>query len=260
LSLEASLRRALERDELVLHYQPRVEIASGRIVGVEALVRWEHPELGRISPVEFIPLAEETGLIVPIGEWILERACAQNRLWQQAGLAPIRMAVNLSSVQFRQRGLYETVTRILGATKLDPRWLELELTESLLIRDSESAIDIVKRFKSLGVHLSIDDFGTGYSSLSYLKRLPIDALKIDQSFVREMTSSQSDAALVTAIILMGQSLRLRVVAEGVETKSQLGLLRVLCCDEIQGYLVSRPVGADDMTKLLRGPLPAAFAA
>jgi len=260
LSLEVSLRGALERDELLLHYQPRVEVKTGKIVGVEALVRWQHPELGRIPPFEFIPLAEETGLIVPIGEWIMHAACAQNKRWQDAGISPIRMSVNLSAVQFRQRDLYESVTRILGATRLDPQWLEFELTESILMRDAESAVKLLERFKSLGVHLSIDDFGTGYSSLSYLKRFPIDALKIDQSFVREMTSSSDDAALVTAIILMGRSLRLRVVAEGVETRSQLGLLRILQCDEIQGYLVSRPVAADELTKLLTGAIPAAFAA
>jgi diguanylate cyclase (GGDEF)-like protein len=260
LSLEVSLRRAVERNELVLHYQPRVEVKTGRIVGVEALVRWNHPELGRISPLEFIPLAEETGLIVPIGEWILRAACEQNKRWQNAGIAPVRMAVNLSAVQFRQRDLYESVTRTLAATGLDPRWLEFELTESLLMRDAESGVKLLERFKSLGMQLSIDDFGTGYSSLSYLKRFPIDALKVDQSFVREMTSSSDDAALVTAIILMGRSLRLRVVAEGVETRSQLGLLRILQCDEIQGYLVSRPVEADDMATLLTGAVPAAFAA
>ena len=210
--------------------------------------------------MDFIPLAEETGLIVPIGEWILREACAQNKRWQAAGLAPIRMAVNLSSVQFRQRDLYESVTRILGSTGLDPRWLEFELTESLLMKDAEAAVTLLERFKALGLHLSIDDFGTGYSSLSYLKRFPIDALKVDQSFVREMTTSADDAALVTAIILMGRSLKLRVVAEGVETRSQLGLLKILQCDEIQGYLVSRPVPAEELATLLAGAIPAAFAA
>lgn len=260
LALEMSLRRAVERNELVLHYQPRVDVKTGRIVGVEALVRWNHPELGRVSPMQFIPLAEETGLIVPIGEWILATACEQNKRWQAAGLAPVRMAVNLSSVQFRQRDLYETVTSILRTTGLDPQWLELELTESLLMRDAESAITSLRRFKDLGLHLSIDDFGTGYSSLSYLKRFPIDALKIDQSFIREMTTSADDSALVTAIILMGRSLKLRVVAEGVETRSQLAFLRILQCDEIQGYLISRPVPADEMAGILSSPVSASFAA
>ncbi|HTF88959.1 MAG TPA: GGDEF domain-containing response regulator [Planctomycetota bacterium] len=259
-SLEASLRRALERNELLLHYQPRVEIKTGKIVGVEALVRWDHPELGRVPPLNFISLAEETGLIVPIGEWILHAACEQNKRWQMQGIPPVRMAVNISPVQFRQRDLYESVMRILRATELDPHWLEFELTEGLLMQDAESAVSLLQRFKALGLHLSIDDFGTGYSSLSYLKRFPIDALKIDQSFVREMATSTDDAALVTAIILMGRSLKLRVVAEGVETRSQLGLLRILQCDEIQGYLISRPVAADEMAALLTGAIPAAFAA
>ncbi|MEO6711653.1 MAG: GGDEF domain-containing response regulator [Planctomycetota bacterium] len=259
-SLEASLRRALERNELILHYQPRVEIKTGKIVGVEALVRWEHPELGRVSPLNFISLAEETGLIVPIGEWILHTACEQNKRWQSQGIPPVRMAVNLSPVQFRHHDLYPSVMHILRATELDPHWLEFELTEGLLMQDAESAVSLLQRFKSLGLHLSIDDFGTGYSSLSYLKRFPIDALKIDQSFVREMATSTDDAALVSAIILMGRSLKLRVVAEGVETRSQLGLLRILQCDEIQGYLISRPVAADGMAALLTGAIPSAFAA
>ncbi len=260
LALELGLRRALERNELELDYQPRVDIKSGQIVGVEALVRWNHPELGRVSPLDFIPLTEETGLIIPIGEWILATACEQNRRWQVAGIPPIRMAVNLSSVQFRQRDLYDSVVAILDSTGLDPRWLEFEITESLLMRDAESAVALLQRFKDLGLHLSIDDFGTGYSSLSYLKRFPIDAIKIDQSFVREMTTRSDDAALVTAIILMSRSMKLRVVAEGVETRSQLALLRILQCDEIQGYLISRPVSAVAMAALLRGSVPAAFAA
>jgi diguanylate cyclase (GGDEF)-like protein len=260
MALEVGLRHALERDELVLHYQPRVDIKSGRIVGAEALVRWKHPELGNISPLQFIPLAEETGLIVPIGEWILRRACEQNKRWQEAGMEPIRVSVNLSSVQFRQPGLYECVTRVLAETGLDGRWLEFEITESLLMKDLDATIAQLERFHALGVHLSIDDFGTGYSSLSYLKRLPIDSIKIDQSFVRELTTSSEDSALVTAIILMCRSLKLSVVAEGVETRSQLALLRILQCDEIQGYLVSRPVPAPEFAELLQGSVPRAFAA
>ncbi len=260
LALEISLRQAIERNELVLHYQPRVDIKSGRIVGCEALVRWEHPTLGRISPLQFIPLAEETGLIVPMGEWILAAACEQNKRWQRAGLAPIRMSVNLSPAQFCQHDLHESVLAVLKSTGLAPQWLEFEITESLLMRDAEAAVQLLRRFKQMGLQLSIDDFGTGYSSLSYLKRFPVDAIKIDQSFVREMTTSTDDSALVTAIILMSRSLKLKVVAEGVETRSQLALLRILRCDEIQGYLVSRPVPADEMAGLLVAAIPAAFAA
>jgi EAL domain-containing protein (putative c-di-GMP-specific phosphodiesterase class I) len=223
-------------------------------------VRREHPERGRISPADFIPLAEDTGLIVPRGAWSLSTACEQNQRWRALGFKPIRMAVTLSSVQFRQPKLYESLTAVLAASRLDPRWLELELTESLLMHDAEAAIRLLERLKQLGVHLSIDDFGTGYSSLSYLKRFPIDALKIDQSFIREMTTSSADSALVTAIILMGRSMKLRVVAEGVETKSQLSFLRILQCDEIQGYLFSRPVPAGEIEQMLSGRVPAAFAA
>jgi diguanylate cyclase (GGDEF)-like protein len=259
-ALEASLRQAVERDQLVLHYQPRVEIQSGRVVGVEALLRWNHPELGQVSPLQFIPLAEETGLIVPIGQWVLKTACEQNRRWQDEGLPPIRMAVNLSCVQFRQRGLFESVEQALAAAHLEPEWLELEITESSLMQDADSAIALLHRLKERGIHLSIDDFGTGYSSLSYLKRFPIDALKIDQSFVRDLTTNPDDSAIATAIILLGRSLKLRVVAEGVESRSQLALLRVLRCDEIQGYLVSRPVPAAELAPLLSGPVPALSAA
>jgi diguanylate cyclase (GGDEF)-like protein len=256
LTLETGLRRALERDELIVHYQPRVDIASGRPVGFEALVRWRHPELGLVSPAQFIPLAEETGLIVPIGEWILEHACAQARRWQEAGLPFVRMAVNLSSVQFRQPDLFETVQAALERSRLEPRWLELELTESLLMQNPENAVLTLQRLAARGIHLSIDDFGTGYSSLSYLKRFPIHSLKIDQTFIRELTTNPDDAAIATSIILMGKSLKLRVVAEGVETRSQLSFLRVMQCHEAQGYLFSPPVSAQEAEAFLRkgGPL------
>ncbi len=254
LTLETSLRRALERNEFVVYYQPRVEIRTQRILGFEALIRWKHPDLGFVSPAQFIPLAEETGLIVPIGEWVLREACRQNRAWQDAGLTPVRMAVNLSSVQFNQPGLQETVRTALEDSKLAADWLELELTESTVMNDAGSAVATLARLKSSGVHLSIDDFGTGYSSLAYLKRFPIDALKIDQSFIREVTSNPDDAAIVTSIILMARSLKLGVVAEGVETQSQLSFLRVLQCDEAQGYLFSPPVPAALAGQLLAGGL------
>jgi diguanylate cyclase (GGDEF)-like protein len=250
LTLESNLRRALERNELTLYYQPRVNIRTNRIVGVEALVRWKHPELGFISPAQFIPLAEDTGLIVPIGEWVLREACRQNREWQDRGLAPIRMAVNLSSVQFRQSTLDEVVRTALVDTGLEAQWLELELTESTLMRDSATAVETLERLKGAGIHLSIDDFGTGYSSLAYLKRFPIDALKIDRSFIRDATSNPDDAAIVTAIILMARSLKLNVVAEGVETQSQLEFLRVMQCGEVQGYLFSPPVPPADAARLI----------
>lgn len=250
LTLESSLRRALERDELLVYYQPKIEIASNRIVGMEALVRWRHPELGLVSPAQFIPVAEETGLIIPIGEFVLRTACEQNKRWQEMGLDPIRMAVNLSSIQFRRPDLFDTVVGVLQDTRLDADWLELEITESILLKNVEATISTLHQLKRAGIHLSIDDFGTGYSSLSYLKRFPVDALKIDQSFIREVTANADDASITTSIILMGHSLKLKVIAEGVETKSQLSFLRVLECDEVQGYFFSAPVPADDATKLL----------
>lgn len=260
LALEASLRHALERNELLLQYQPQVDLRNQRIVGVEALVRWRHPELGMISPVQFVPLAEETGLIVPIGQWVLREACRQNKAWQDAGLPPVRMAVNLSAVQFTQPRLLEDVRSALGETGLEPRWFELELTESVLMQDARRASGILERLAQAGVHLAIDDFGTGYSSLAYLKRFPIDALKIDRSFIMNSTMDRDDAAIVTSIVLLGHSLKLRVVAEGVEQASQLAFLRALLCDEAQGYLFSRPVGAQECAALLAKGLSNAAAA
>jgi diguanylate cyclase (GGDEF)-like protein len=250
LTLETSLRRALERNELQVYYQPRVEVRTERIVGFEALLRWKHPELGFISPGQFIPLAEESGLIVPIGDWVLREAARQNKEWQDSGLAPVRMAVNLSSVQFSHSTLLVTIKEALESSGLDAQWLELELTESTVMRDPGSVVETLARIKGAGIHLSIDDFGTGYSSLAYLKRFPIDALKIDQSFIRESTSNPDDAAIVTSILLMARSLKLGVVAEGVETESQLSFLRVMQCDEVQGYLFSPPVPADKARLLL----------
>lgn len=254
LTLEASLRRAIDNNELRVYYQPKVDLASNRIIGMEALVRWMHPELGMVSPAQFIPIAEETGLIIPIGEFVLRTACEQNKAWQEMGLDPIRMAVNLSSVQFRRPDLFDNVIDVLEGAKLDPEWLELEITESILLRNVEATISTLQRLKRAGIHLSIDDFGTGYSSLSYLKRFPVDTLKIDQSFIREVTSNADDASITTSIILMGHSLKLKVIAEGVETKSQLAFLRVLECDEVQGYFFSPPVPGPDATKLIEDSL------
>ncbi len=256
LTLETGLRRALEREELVVHYQPRVEIATGKLVGLEALVRWRHPDQGLVAPGQFIALAEETGLIVPIGNWVLKQACTQTRAWQEAGLNPLRVSVNISSVQFRQPDLFEVVARTLSETGLEPRFLELELTESLLMQNPEDVVVLLERLSAHGVYLSIDDFGTGYSSLSYLRRFPIDALKIDRAFIRELTTNPDDAAIATSIILMGKALRLNVVAEGVETRSQLSFLRVMKCQEAQGYLFSPPLPAADVERLMRqdGPL------
>lgn len=253
LTLESALRRALEREEFLLYYQPQVDLASGRIIGLEALLRWQRPEHGLVAPGEFIPLLEETGLIVPVGEWVLHAACRQGRMWQQADLPPIRIAVNLSALQFRQPDLVGMVARILAETGLDPssHELELELTESLLMKNVEKTAATLHRLHEMGVKLSIDDFGTGYSSLSYLKRFPLNSLKIDQSFVRDLSSNPDDAAIVSAIISLGHGLKLNVIAEGVETAEQLAYLREMKCDEMQGFLFSRPIPASEITLLLQ---------
>jgi EAL domain-containing protein (putative c-di-GMP-specific phosphodiesterase class I) len=250
LALETSLRHSIESQEFVVHYQPRVAIDSLQITGVEALVRWRHPQLGLLPPAEFIPLAEDTGLITPIGESVLRTACRQGRSWQNEGFSPLRMAVNISVRQFQQQDIAQMVVRILEQTGMAPDHLELELTESSIMKDTDFAIKVLRRLKAMGVKISIDDFGTGFSSLSYLKRLPIDCLKIDQSFVRDATTAPDDAALVMAIITLAHNLRLTVVAEGVETEEQLGLLRLLRCDEIQGYLFSKPLPAEALKELL----------
>ena len=252
LSLENGLRCALQRDEFRLCYQPRVNIQTGRIVGFEALLRWLHPELGLILPGQFIPLAEETGLIVPIGVWVLRTACRQNREWQELGLPPVTMAVNLSALQFRQHGIKETVLEALTDSKLGGIHLELELTESVVMENPAVAAEILRQLKKIGVKLSVDDFGTGYSSLAYLKSFPIDTLKIDQSFVRDLVVDADDAAIVSAIISMAHDLGLEVIAEGVETLQQLHFLRARQCDEAQGYLFQRPVDSETALQLLRG--------
>ncbi|MBP6654038.1 MAG: EAL domain-containing protein, partial [Propionivibrio sp.] len=251
LSLETNLRRALENKEFVLHYQPQMDLGDGRIIGVEALIRWNSPENGLISPARFIPVAEDSGLIVPIGAWVLNEACRQARAWQDAGLPPIVVAVNLSAVQFKRPELVNTVINALVLSDLDSQWLELELTESILIQDAEATLDTVRRLKSLGIKLSMDDFGTGYSSLTYLKRFAVDKLKIDQSFVRDLVSDPDDAAIVRAIIQMAHSLKLKTIAEGVETEELANLLRIFHCDEIQGYWLARPMPAEQMEVFLR---------
>ncbi len=250
LALENSLRRALERGELTLHYQPQLDLSTGRIVGAEALARWQHPEWGMVPPATFIPLAEETGLIIPITEWVLRTACLQNKAWQMAGLPPIRISVNLSGRSFKQRDLASMVDRVFSETGLLPHHLDLELTESSLMEDVEATTVTLNRLNGMGIQLSIDDFGTGYSSLSYLKRFPLSTLKIDRSFVRDLANDQDDAAIVKAIIALAHSLCLRVVAEGVETEEQLAFLQAENCDEIQGYYLSRPLPADAFAQFL----------
>ena len=253
LTLEESLHNALMNKEFRVHYQPRVDAQSKAILGVEALVRWVHPQLGMVSPAQFIPLAEETGLIVPIGDWVLREACKQNQAWREAGYKPIRVSVNLSPVQFRDACLTDVVDSALAESGLATDGLELEVTESMLMNDPDATIEMLKQLKSRGLKISIDDFGTGYSSLSYLKQFPIDSLKVDRSFIRDVTTNTDDAAITTAIILMGHSLKLNVVAEGVETESQLAFLQVLQCNEIQGYLFSPPVPADRLVAMLERP-------
>lgn len=250
-SIEAGLRRALERQEFVLAYQPKVNLRSGMMVGVEALIRWQHPELGLLLPAQFVPVAEDCGLILPIGRWVLREACAQARAWIEAGLPPITVAVNTSAIEFRATDFLESIRATLKETGLDPRYLELELTESILMRDPESAGTVLRVLADSGIKLAVDDFGTGYSSLSYLRQFPIDTLKIDQSFVNQMTSNLDDATIVSAVISMGKSLKRRVIAEGVETADQRAFLMAHHCDEGQGYYFSRPVVADTLATLLR---------
>ncbi len=252
LSMRNGLRFAAERGELVLHYQPQVDLESGKIVGAEALIRWNHPQLGMVMPARFIPVAEESGLIVPIGEWVLREACRQAAAWRKAGRTGMVVAVNMSAVQFTRGGLDRTVIGALEESGIDPSMLELELTESILIRDTEATLATVKRLKSLGVRLSIDDFGTGYSSLSYLKRFAVDKLKIDQSFIRELAVDPEDAAIVRSIIQMARSLGLRPIAEGVEHESLLHYLRVCQCDEAKGYHFGHPMPAEDFADYLLG--------
>ncbi len=251
LAIETQLRHALERNEFSLHYQAKVQLDTDSITGVEALLRWNNPELGAVSPVQFIPVAEETGLIVPIGRWVLRTACMQNAQWGREGLPPVQVCVNLSLRQLEHTGLIEDIQAVLAESGLPPHLLELELTESMIMHNTERAVRILMDIKALGVRLAIDDFGTGYSSLAQLKRFPIDTLKVDRSFIREVTRDAGDRAITEAIIAMGKTLSLTIVAEGVETPEQKAFLRERACDEMQGYYFSTPVRPDEFAALLR---------
>jgi EAL domain-containing protein (putative c-di-GMP-specific phosphodiesterase class I) len=247
--MEGHLRRALERNQFVLFYQPRVDLDNGAIVAAEALLRWRIPNRGTIPPQRFIALAEETGLIVPIGKWVLQTACAQNKAWQDEGWPPIVVSVNVSARQFRQENIVQTVAEVLKETGLEPRYLELELTESMVMHDAPQLVAMLDELTNLGVQISVDDFGTGYSSLSYLKRFPVDRLKIDRSFVEHIASDADDATLVRTIIALGHNLGMKVVAEGVESDEQLRFLRSNLCDEAQGFLMGRPVSSRHLRRI-----------
>lgn len=253
LVMEEWLNKALEQEEFVLYYQPQVDIFTTRMNGMEALIRWNHPRLGFISPGEFIPLAEETGLIIPIGQWVLRTACKQNKAWQLAGFPPLKMAVNISPIQFHQHDFVQVVLDALQESGLEPRYLELEITEGIAMYHVDQVIQKLQTLRELGVHISMDDFGTGYSSLNYLKKFPIDKLKIAQQFVRDITVDPDDAAIVQAIMAMALSLKLNVIAEGVETEEQLSFLLDIKCREIQGYIYSKPVPANEFTDLMLRP-------
>jgi len=251
LALETSLRKALDREEFRAFYQPQIDIASGKITGMEALIRWKHPEIGLVPPNDFIPLAEETGLIVSIGEWVLSAACIHNKALQDMGLPPKRVAVNISSFQFRRESLVNTVKKALKISGLDPCYLELELTESAIMKNMEESSGILHELKSMGLRVAIDDFGTGYSSLAYLKRFPLDILKIDRSFIMNIPEDQDNAAIATAIIAMAHSLNLEVIAEGVESREQYAFLRELGCDGVQGFLFSPALPKGEISEFLK---------
>jgi diguanylate cyclase (GGDEF)-like protein/PAS domain S-box-containing protein len=249
-SIEEDLRRALKRQEFTLHYQPKINVATAAITGVEALIRWTHPTRGSVPPVQFIPVAEDCGLILPIGAWVIHQACAQAQAWMDAGMPVITMAVNVSALQFQNEKFLEELFAILDDTGLDPRYLELELTESALMKHAELAASILSTLRAVGVRVTVDDFGTGYSSLSYLRKFPLDALKIDQSFVRQIATIPDETAIVRAMINMGRSLNLRVIAEGVETQDQLDFLKIHQCDEAQGYFFSPPIPSQQFARLI----------
>jgi len=254
LMLETSLRHALDRNEFSLHYQPKVDLATRQITGVEALLRWTHPEFGMLPPVQFIPLAEETGLIVPIGRWVLKEACAQCMAWQRLGLQPVSMAVNLSPRQFADESLLRDIDDALASCGMSPTLLQLEVTESMVMQNVSGAITVLQALQSRGIRLAIDDFGTGYSSMSLMKQFPIDTIKIDRSFVRNLPDDYEDQAIAQAIISMGKALGMTVVAEGVETTGQEVFLRDHACDEMQGFLFSKPVPPEQLATLLRPAL------
>jgi EAL domain-containing protein (putative c-di-GMP-specific phosphodiesterase class I) len=260
LQIESDLHQALSQQQFVLHYQPQIDLNSGRIFGLEALLRWQHPQKGWIPPSQFIPLAEELGLIVPIGEWVLRTACAQNIYFQQVSPQPVTMSVNLSARQFRQNNLLRQIINNLQTTNMDNCLLELELTESVIMSNPEEIAQKLKQLQNIGVHISIDDFGTGYSSLSYLTRFPVNRIKIDRSFIASFLNDNVSRAIVQAIISLGHGLHMRVVAEGVETEEQLTLLQRLNCSEVQGYYFSQALPASDMLELLSANATQAFAA
>ncbi|WP_323145828.1 putative bifunctional diguanylate cyclase/phosphodiesterase [Pseudomonas marginalis] len=250
-NLESAIRQALEHNEFALHYQPKLDLKTGRVLGAEALIRWFQPRSGWVHPADFIPVAEDSGLIVPLTQWVLRHACEQAQAWRTMGLAPLRISVNISAIDFRQREFVDNLAAILKQTGLPPNQLELEITESVLMQNVDETVDILNRIKAMGVRLALDDFGTGYSSLSYLRRFPIDVLKIDQSFVRGLHENSQDAQLISAIIGMGKSLELNIIAEGVETVEQLNFLRAQHCEEGQGFLFSKAVPAKDFAQLLQ---------
>ncbi|HUX80065.1 MAG TPA: EAL domain-containing protein [Alphaproteobacteria bacterium] len=251
LEIENGLRHALNNQEFILEYQPKLDIKKNLLIGFEALIRWQHPLHGIIPPTEFIPIAEDTGLIIPIGVWVLETACSQNKAWQVAGLPPLCVSVNMSPRQCREKDIFKTIKKILEKTDLEPCYLELELTESLAMSDPLEFIRMLSFFRNLGVKISIDDFGTGYSSLNYLRQFPVTSLKIDQSFIRELETKEDDLSIVKAIILLGHSLKMRVIAEGVETKQQLLMLQENDCDEIQGFYLSPPLSPEKATAFMK---------
>jgi EAL domain-containing protein (putative c-di-GMP-specific phosphodiesterase class I) len=251
MALESDLRRAVERDQLLLHYQPQVSLTTGEISGLEALVRWKHPQRGMVGSGEFIPLAEETGLILPVGEWVLREACRQSKAWHRAGIPHERISVNFSGRQFRQQDVVQVVTRALVDAS-DPSHLCVELTESGIVENPEQAVATLHQLKDLGIHLSIDDFGTGYSSLGYLKRFPVGEIKVPQWFIRDVTTDPGDAAIVAAAIVLAHSLGLKVVIEGVENEDQLKFVRNKGADMVQGYFFSRPIPPEAVEKLLAG--------
>jgi diguanylate cyclase (GGDEF)-like protein len=257
LTMESNLRRALERNEFRLHYQPKIDLRSGQITGVEALLRWQHPDLGMVAPAQFITMAEETGLIVPIGKWVLQTACRQNKAWQDQGLPRLSMAVNLSARQFSDENLLQDITSIVKESEMDPTLLELEITESMLMLNVEKAIRTLDALNEMGIRLAIDDFGTGYSSLSTLKRFPINSIKVDRSFIRDLPGGADDQSITEAIIAMGRTLSMTVIAEGVETKEQADYLRAQSCDEYQGFYFKKAMPADELAMLLQTLPPAA---